>query len=52
MLLCFIKLLKFEICLKIRKILKQFQNFFKKVNEWILSKIVKVLNSLSILYCK
>ena len=40
MLLCFVfKLLKFEICLKIIKFLKQFQkNFkkFKKIYEWIL----------------
>ena len=45
MLLCFVILLKFEICIKKYKIFKAIPKNLKKIlrkfNEWILSKIVK-----------
>ena len=53
MLMCFVKLLKFEICLNFKifkTIPKHLKKIIRKFNEWILSKIVKVLNILSILY--
>ena len=56
MLLCFVKIIKVWNLFKDYKIFKtipkNLKNILAKFNEWILSKIVKVLNSLSILYFK
>ena len=58
------EIIVFEICLKIFKtifknlkkifktIFKKLKKILRKFNDRILSEIVKVLNSLSILYCK
>ena len=43
--LCFEKLLKFEICLKIRILLKQFQNQLKQFRKHLM-KFIKVCKSL------
>ena len=46
------KLLKFEICLKIRKFLRKILTKFREnLMKKFLSNYVKVLSSLSILYC-
>ena len=53
MLLCFVKIIKVQNLFKnFKTIPKNLKKILTKFNEWFLSKIVKVLNSLSILYFK
>lgn len=48
--LCVEEIIKFKICLKFRNVLSKIQNFWKI--KWLLLKLIKVLNSLSILNCE